>query len=502
MVSLVIRARDAIGLFGLPLLPIDFYISPTGTGTAASGGTQADPWPITMISNATAQARYAGHTVGLLDGVYDLHTAMNSQAQYFALLNIASGSSGSPSVITAVNPRQAILNAKSGSIYGGLFGANDGNVMIGQDTGVTTGHVTLRGLKITGVKTCPVRFGTLDYSGGAAYAPGITVEDCEIYDCSALTGLETQGNLGAVSFSNCTGLIFRNNYIHDVVGYVANEANHLQGYIQWNCRNSTIEDNTIVRSGIGIYAKVDGSYGGTIRRNYVDTSNNTDWAAGLLDWAGNAPTSVVGGSILSITNNVIVSMECLALHRGGTAQRMMSETLEVYNNTLIHAGGSNGPGSYLMASANSPGSKVYNNLCSNRNAAGSVKALTIMESEYGAMSLCVGPQAIIDYNAYAGTQNKWTTFANGASTYPSNFYTGLPAWRTANAGATGGEQHSQLITDPSWVNTGAYAQRYRLNGGSTAVNAGKVGGIVSGGATDLGAYGNGNTRVGCDFATE
>jgi hypothetical protein len=504
--SNILRSAGGGGIWRPPdSAPVvfDFYISTTGTGTAAGGGSFADPWAITMLSNSTARARYAGLNVGLMDGSYNLHTAMNSQAQYTALLNIEGGSSGSPTVVAAVNDRQAIINGKSGSTYGGLTTANDGNVMIGQTAGVTQGYVTLRGLKITGVKTCPVRFGILDYSGGASYSPGITIEDCEIYDCSALTGLDAGGNLGAMSLNNLTGAVVTNNYIHDIVGYVADEANHLQGVIDWNCRNTTRTYNTIVRSGIPIYGKVDGNYGGVIAYNYLDSSNNSDWAAGVLDAAGTV-AAVVGGSVLNIHHNVIISMEALALHRGGTVMRMMTETLRIYNNTLILAGGAANPAAFAFWSVYSPGADFWNNLCSNLKPDGSTKSLVAFTTgdAYGGLCTAAGPPALIDYNAYPTGLNRWCTFVNGASNYPSTSYSSLAAWRTANAGSTGAEANSGFINDPLWANTGNYAERYKLQEGSSAKLAGSTDGTVSGSPTDLGAYGNANTRVGCDFATE
>lgn len=492
------------GLFSVPA-GFDFYISPTGTGTASGGGSLADPWPITMLNDSTARSRYRTKRVGLIDGTYDLYSAVNATSQYVPVLNVEGGDSGSPTIIQAVNPRQAILNGKSGSNYGGASGANDGTILVGNTPGTTAGYVEFRDLVLTGVKTCPLRIGVLDNSPGVAEYFGVVIDGCEIYDCSALTGLDAGGNLGGMSLNGCNGAIVNNNYIHDIVGYAVDSGDHTQGIIQWGTRNTTYTNNTLIRCGNGIYAKVandyQNQYGGEIAYNYVDLSNNTDGGACIADFQGN--TTMASGSTLDIHHNILIGTEPIQLHRGGTVQRMATETVRMWNNSLVLAGGFSGPASFAFFALYSPGAKFYNNLASNIMSDGTTKDLSALTTgdPYGAVCCSAGPQDLIDYNAYPTGVNRWSTFANGASTYPSSGYTTLAAWRTAMAGSTGAEAHSVSITDPLWEATGTLSEKYRLQSGSTAKLAGSSDGTTGGSAQDLGAWGNGApAQIGCSFA--
>lgn len=92
-----ILAPEARGLIMLggstassPGQPFDFYISTAGTGTATGGGTFSNPWPISMLSNATAQGRYAGKRVGLLPGTYSVSSLMGTN-ESVAALELAGG---------------------------------------------------------------------------------------------------------------------------------------------------------------------------------------------------------------------------------------------------------------------------------------------------------------------------------------------------------------------------------------------------------------------------
>src|SRR5580700_7034678 len=76
----------------------NFYISPTGSDSNA--GTQASPWSINAIN--TKQALYAGKSVGVLPGTYNIHgliQSLPSGSQQTAALSINGGTSGSPTLI-------------------------------------------------------------------------------------------------------------------------------------------------------------------------------------------------------------------------------------------------------------------------------------------------------------------------------------------------------------------------------------------------------------------
>lgn len=114
--SVIKHGAFAAGALLLPWRPrwaqaqsatFDYYISPTGSDS--NPGTQASPWSITAIN--TKQSVYAGKRVGLLDGTYNVYSLCQAGAWNLAALVVNGGTTGSPTVIAAVNPQKAILDA-------------------------------------------------------------------------------------------------------------------------------------------------------------------------------------------------------------------------------------------------------------------------------------------------------------------------------------------------------------------------------------------------------
>jgi hypothetical protein len=102
----------------------DRYISPAGS-LANDGRSAAAPWPITVLNDAAHLHLVAGYIIGLLDGTYDV-SGLTSTESDSSLLAIPTGVFGKPTVLQAINRRQAILTAGSnprsivGSRYQGL----------------------------------------------------------------------------------------------------------------------------------------------------------------------------------------------------------------------------------------------------------------------------------------------------------------------------------------------------------------------------------------------
>src|ERR1700722_14786747 len=74
----------------------NFYISPTGSDS--NPGTLTSPWSINAIN--TKQSTYAGKSVGVLPGTYNIyalcHALASSGSQQTAALSINGGTAGSP----------------------------------------------------------------------------------------------------------------------------------------------------------------------------------------------------------------------------------------------------------------------------------------------------------------------------------------------------------------------------------------------------------------------
>ena len=115
------------------------------------------PWAISALST---KPQVAGKRIGLLDGTY-VSTNNNYES---AGIDVQSGSAGSPTIVEAVNPRQAIITGRSGSSYPGFQG------LIGVING---SYVTFRNLTVTdGVCKGVVVFGSNN----------IRIEGCHVFD--------------------------------------------------------------------------------------------------------------------------------------------------------------------------------------------------------------------------------------------------------------------------------------------------------------------------------
>ena len=194
----------------------DYYIGPNGSDS--NPGTQASPWAITAINSK--RSMYAGKSVGLLDGVYNINAITNAEGYWsHPGLQVASGTAGSPTVIAAVNPRQAILDGADSS----------GNIpttespAIGQGyggaSGTSNGYVTIDGLVVRNMYGSGIQFW---YSGTqsltyVARITGVIVKNCEVYNIrNRNTG--TGNNVGAVRFQAVNAGLIQNCELHDVYG--------------------------------------------------------------------------------------------------------------------------------------------------------------------------------------------------------------------------------------------------------------------------------------------
>lgn len=472
----------------------DFYVSATGTGTASGGGSISDPWAWTMINDSTARARYAGKRVGFLDGTYDLYAAANAASFNIPVINIAGGSSLANTVVASVNLRGAWLNAKSGSTYGGTSNEN-GTCLIGCALdGVSGDYVTIDGFKISGCTGTPIQIG---YSGSTNV--GNVIQNNEITDCLA-TGLGSGGNISVITAYQNDGLQILNNYAHDCNGPTAGSTDHFSGILLFNdCINTTVQYNTFTNAGALLYPKVFTQYNFEISYNYCDTSMYSDAANCVQDGLSLLP--VISGSYYRIHHNVLIARgAAIAIMQGGTAHECGSEDVQIYSNTLLYAGSSsaNDYQGFINCNKYTPGPTIYDNLCYSTVATG--------VNGTGGIWISEGPATLIDYNMYPTAQARWGMTTNGAGFYPTSAGTTLTGgsfpWNTmtAVAGSIGKEAHSFQSNTANFMNTGTFADLYRLDTGSAALNVGKVGGVIGGANCHIGAWDGTVSRIGFSAA--
>jgi hypothetical protein len=349
--------------------------------------------------------------------------------------------------------------------------------MLGQSNSVPNiGHLTIDGLTLTGGIAGNIKIGVF----GGATVSGVTIQNCEIYGNNA-TGTQAGDNQNGVSINNCSGLVFQNNYVHDLVGYGAGNSDHLSGYLQWQTNGSIIQYNTFVKCGTGIYAKEGPQDGNTVRFNYVDTRGFTSGTipCGIQDFSGAVPTGNSSHLLTRIYGNVILSGQPLMLLSNYT--QPWSAPVNIYNNTcLVVASGDSGG---LFQWTNKAVMQCFNNIIVN----------TGVDMHEGFMLMNQGAAQLADYNLYVGGPASWKTWKDSAAIYSS-----LSAWQSALAGIRG-EQNSKTASSALFTGSGANALQYQLQQGSPARGAGRSNGTASGSVVDMGAWGNGTTQVGHSF---
>jgi hypothetical protein len=460
----------------------DYYIGPNGDDN--NPGTYAQPWAITAIN--TRRAVYAGKRIGLLDGTYNVHALCQKGGATAAALAINGGPSGGPpTVVAAVNSRQAILTgAEPGS---GAYPTN-ASPIIGQGNLQTQnkGNVVIDGLVITRSYQYGIGFYapvgkeylTSLVEGGAS---GIVVRNCEIYDIGGLIN----NNVGGIVLQFCTGALISNNKIHAVQPPNIRNANPADcaAILSFRCHSNIYEYNTIYDCNVGIYDKNNTNGNHTFRYNYIEVAGLTPCAP-LIDCAGGNP-----GDILTVHNNVMVGP---TIWYGLDALVMPSpQSLVFYNNTCL-CGGQRPVehGIFYSAGANtvSPAATVtfYNNIvqCSAPVGAG------------GLVSFLEGSVVLSDYNVLsaAGSTRLLSLAPVLKPRAAPKLYT-LEQWRSA----TGMDQHSSASTVAFASAMDRTAAGFQLQTSSAALNAGRIGGTSAGAPTAVGAWGGDATQVGCNF---
>lgn len=453
-----------------------YYISPSGSDS--NPGTASQPWAITALN--TKRSTYAGTSVGLMDGTYNIRSILLAAGPTGGdydnpALDIAGGTSGSPTIIKAVNARQAVITAKSGSTYGNTTAVN---AMLAHTGQVNRGYVEFDGLKITGTNRWCIRVGIKNSSQSKFL--GIKVRNCEFTDCNATAHFGSGINIEALEMNSCRGYEITNNYWHDSVGLSVGSADHYAAAVTWDSDSGLWEYNTSKSSGGGFFAKADGQYGCTLRYNYLDQTGLSQSSA-IQDFNG------FNGSAATTTDihhNVLIGDLC----RWGTDVSSnvpaSADQNRLWNNVLISTEGGASRGGIIKTVAGRL--RLFNNIIVDQ-----------ASGDHGMFSVNIDAAAVFDRNLYYSTtaSYQWQTYASASATSPTG-YASFAAWKTA----TGYDANSPTPADPLFVPSGTDALRYQLQGSSPAKNIGLTNGN-SGSTCDAGAWSNSPpSRIGCDFA--
>jgi hypothetical protein len=471
--SRILTRRDALAVgtlaaasLGLPggfiqraqaqTVSFDYYIGPDGNDN--NPGTQSQPWAITAIN--AKRSTYAGKRVGLLDGVYGLISAMGqpftgSGQSQTARLRIAGGTASSPTVIMAVNARQAVIDWQRSL-------QTNGSMQSSLEPGGP--YVTIDGIVFDNNNyQCIVN----NPGGGSGY-DYLTVKNCLFRNQSYTGG---GGNNSAMVYSQGADHILISNCRFDggSAPFDSNRHNAIMFYTP--TVDAIIEYCTFVSEPLGcdvIHFKQSGVTNGTIRNCYINRSAVTQSSQSgyCIKWEGVSDSS----DIANIYNNVIVS-------GGSTSRSILSAepntagTWNIYNNTLVGPWANSG-GIVGIHDRAPLQSNFFRNILYRSSGSGGT---------YGDVNFySIGTLGTVDNNYYPSSPK--IVLGNGAATYSS-----LASWQTAS----GKDANSTAGVSPLFVGSGSDAAYYQLQTISSCKTLGP-------GGTEIGAW-RGAVQVGCSF---
>lgn len=453
----------------------NFYISPTGSDS--NPGTFASPWSITALNSH--RSVYAGKSVGVLPGTYNVHALCQAGNYLIPALGIAGGTSDSPTLIQSTVPRAAILTAANPS-GGGYPSSETGIIGQGANSGVSQlGNVIIDGFYVTRSYNYAIVFYIARNGNAEGGTTGIEVRNCEVYDI----GGNDNDNAAGIFFQACTGAWVHNCKIHSVQP-VTNGQNPLDvaGIYSYACHANIYEYNTIYDCNAGIRDKEVNNGNHIYRYNYIEINGSYPQCALYDGAAGNS------GDINQAYNNVLICPS----GGGWMGEPWSTPTLaglNFYNNTVVIGGGQSG----LFWPGGVGAVKHYNNIYSYSKAQG----------YQGLLAVVSGAITLSDYNLYGTLATNPGSFTVAPPTnpgLPSNSYT-LSGWQST----VGVDAHSAALNatfkNPSTLNAAGYVLPSGSAGSVSGSNPGRVGGVSSGALCDQGAWGGASppTQIGCNF---
>jgi hypothetical protein len=460
----------------------DYYISPTGSDS--NPGSLASPWAITSLQDTSPNnSKMPSKQIGLLPGTYSV-AALNSGSQpkdyAHPKLAIPSGTASAPTVVASTKPRAAVLDNTGYTGVNPVFGQNPDAI----------GYFVLDGVTIddTGCAVTPVY---CNYSGSRPYTgpgtiPGVVIQNCDVHGLT-YTGAVDGENRSLIGLQGTLGAIVRNNHLHDEVDTA--QPDHGHGYLEFGCTGTQLLQNTFSNCTSGSHMKA-GSAGAVIAYNYYYNCSSS--AIQGCDGAEGNPNTP--DTAFEIHHNVIdtcVAPNAFDVNEGTAAGATMA--IHWYANTIYDSYGG-GAGSATALGLYTNTASKYDSLMSCYNNIVALPKVSSGYDETGIISTSKTGPAVWDYNDYYFASYKYAWgyyYVSGAQ------YSSLAAWQAA-----GGLDAHSLVLDPQFASTitpGAGAHQFKLASGSPCVNAGRVGGVSTGKAVNMGAWDGTATQIGCDF---
>jgi hypothetical protein len=473
----------------------DYYISPTGDDVLGNG-TLSNPWSITALNSQ--HSTYAGKRVGLLPGVYQYGKSNGTQTALWSMLSsmggggdsgalqVNGGTSASPTYIASCSasgvysPRTAILDGSNPSTGAQPTGAA---IFIGQSDGGSpvppnAGYVTIDGIVVRNWNYAGIGFAGHPYS-----FPGITIQNCEIYNGSGVPSSNNPG--GIFVWKQAPGVLIQNCKIHDLQT-IPGGANAPWGFagVMFNQDpgstegfSGTVDHCTIYRAGQCVTTKNNVS-NVKVQYCYLEFANMGVFTGSAFQWAVYGGMQAAGTSVTHKYN---------VFAGGGIAVRPEDGTANAGNVTCQNCtfycaspGSSTAANDFFWFDPNaSTGSGAFNH-----NIVWSDGGYSTQGNGVGAIGYnSVGAGMTFDYNYY-GTGCK---FGGAGGSYQS-----FSTWH-----ANGQDPHGSSIASTPFVTTPSSLNISSFVPSSSYLTASD--GKPCGALNSSGQAADGSGSIGCNF---
>lgn len=447
----------------------DFYISPTGSDSN-DGLTTGTPWAITAIN--TKRATYAGTRVGLMDGTYATGAMGHSDGGISPALSVAAGSSGSPTIIKAVNPLLAIIDDD-----GVTEGIRDQH---GAPIGRTGSDTTVSYIEFHDLKFVNTRMHAIYMYCTSGRGVGSKVIGCEFADGVG----DDNDNTTYVFHQAFDDSEVTNCYFHDLDNSA--QANSTSAVLGYGNRRTVVSYCSFINNSCGgVHSKY---AGGSPRIDEQETHvhhcyfENTPMALRGFDnkdQSGAAPTDPPYGPYICEFN---IFANCQSAIGNDGAFSAACKFI-VRNNTFHASSVSGVQGFNLHAWQAGMEPSIYNNIFSFGGTASysDIKMLIVCATGGSALA------DVLNWNCYSSGV-LWTT--NAGYGYPESAGPtdrgNSAAWLAQVGGNS--EDDSLFSTDPQFAMTGSGPDLFKLGGSSPCLNAGKSDGTAGGSSVHMGAW--------------
>jgi len=483
-----------------------YFVGPTGSDTN-SGTSATSPWSLGSLLNPAAftltsqqaanQAKLASNSVGFNPGTYACVNFLpggvywnNSNAFSTPAFLVPGGSAGAPTIFQSTTARSAILDA------GATASTNpQGQPLLG-NIGSGCQYITVDGFEIKNIYNRGISLGVTTGAFGTQptqLALGLVVQNCYVH---AMTNNIAAANATAITIYSANGAIVQNNYITDL----SDTQGRADAIEFWTSINSIAQYNTVIATGQGMYAgivnKNQWNWNNIIRYNYVDLTLAAPLSEGAIVMDSNGTSATID----QCYNNIIISDYPIGSYLIATGNFPASVNQQAwFGNTIVGVplpGGGTGFTTVGFFRLGATGTiQWYNNIVK--------RSVTGYRGD-----VCVSASALslANYNCYPASP-ELCLVANGTQNSPSSTSTSLAAWDAALPSTTAGkDQQSVLTNTPGFSNNGSLAQLYQIAPGTACSGTGHVGGISTGAAIDMGAWGGNDlntgkpiAQLGCNF---